>query len=183
MSMSRWQVERKKAPWPASQAELDELWRKRLKNELLSLKLAGKDLAAARETLQKRYEGQLRRTSQSTSEDVFQIYMNAVSQSFDPHTAYFSPRASENFNIQMRLSLEGIGTVLRMEEERINVVELVAGGPADLSKQLKPNDKIVGVGQGDKEPIVDVVGWRLDDVVQLIRGPRGIGGPFADRPA
>lgn len=166
-------VERKKAPWPASQAELDELWRKRLKNELLSLKLAGKDLAAARETLQKRYEGQLRRTSQSTSEDVFQMYMNAVSQSFDPHTAYFSPRASENFNIQMRLSLEGIGTVLRMEEERINVVELVAGGPADLSKQLKPNDKIVGVGQGDKEPIVDVVGWRLDDVVQLIRGPRG----------
>jgi carboxyl-terminal processing protease len=86
-------VERKKAPWPASQAELDELWRKRLKNELLSLKLAGKDLAAARETLQKRYEGQLRRTSQSTSEDVFQMYMNAVSQSFDPHTAYFSPRA------------------------------------------------------------------------------------------
>jgi carboxyl-terminal processing protease len=167
------ELDRKKAPWPTNQAEMDEFWRKRLKNELLTLKLAGKDLSAARETLKNRYEGQLRRIAQSSGEDVFQIYMNAVSQSFDPHTTYLSPRASKNFTIQMRLSLEGIGTVLRMDEERINVVELVPGGPADLSKQLKPDDKIIGVGQGDNGQLVDVIGWRLDDVVDLIRGPRG----------
>ena len=167
------ELDREQAPWAATQAELDELWRKRLKNELLMLMLAGKDLADARDTLKIRYEGRLRRTVRSKSEDVFQTYMNAVSQSFDPHTAYFSPRTSENFNIQMRLSLEGIGTVLRMEEEQITVVELVLGGPADLSKQLKPNDTIIGVGQGDDGPLVDVIGWRLDDVVDLIRGPRG----------
>ena len=167
------ELDRRNAAWMSSQAELDELWRKRLKNELLTLMLAGKDLAGAKETLKKRYEGRLRRTAQSNSEDVFQTYMNAVSQSFDPHTAYFSPRTSENFNIQMSLSLEGIGTVLRMDEEQITVVELVPGGPADLSKQLKPNDKIIGVGQGNDGAIVDVIGWRLDDVVELIRGPRG----------
>lgn len=167
------EVDRKMAPWPTTSAELDEIWRRRLKNELLTLKFAGKDLAAARETLKNRYEGQLRRATQSTGEDVFQLYMNAVSQSFDPHTAYFSPRATENFNIQMRLSLEGIGTVLRMEEERITVVELVPGGPADLSKQIRPGDKIIGVGQGETGAPVDVIGWRLDDVVELIRGSRG----------
>lgn len=167
------ELDRQDAPWPRSPAELDEIWRKRLKNELLTLILAGQDLETARQTLERRYDGRLRRTVQSTSEDVFQTYMNAVSRSFDPHTAYFSPRTSENFNIQMRLTLEGIGTVLRMEDERIEVVELVPGGPADLSGQLRPGDSIVGVGQGDREPMVDVIGWRLDDVVQLIRGQRG----------
>lgn len=166
------ELDRKDAPWATSKAELDEIWRKRLKNELLLLILEGKDMAEAKDTLLRRYDGRLRRTAQSNSEDVFQIYMNAVARSFDPHTAYFSPRTSENFNIQMRLSLEGIGTVLRMDEEQITVVELVPGGPADLSKQLQPNDKIVGVGQGPNGPLVDVVGWRLDDVVDLIRGPR-----------
>ena len=165
-------LDRKEAPWATSKAELDEIWRKRIKHELLLLILDGKSLAEAKENLLKRYEGRLRRTAQSNSEDVFQIYMNAVSRSFDPHTAYFSPRTTENFNIQMRLSLEGIGTVLRMEEEQITVVELVPGGPAALSKQLHPDDKIVGVAQGDDGPMVDVVGWRLDDVVELIRGPR-----------
>ena len=160
-------------PWVENKVELDELWRKRLKNELLQLILAGKDYQAAKETLNTRYEGRLRRTAQYNSEDVFQIYMNAVAASFDPHTTYFSPRASENFNIQMSLSLEGIGTVLRMEEEQISVVELVPGGPAALSGQLLPEDKIIGVGQGDQEEIVDVIGWRLDDVVELIRGRRG----------
>ena len=159
--------------WAKSRGELDELWRKRLKNELLQLLLAGKDYQAAKDTLRTRYQGRLRRTTQYNSEDVFQIYMNAVAASFDPHTTYFSPRASENFNIQMSLSLEGIGTVLRMEEEQISVVELVPGGPAALSGQLFPEDKIIGVGQGDEEDIVDVIGWRLDDVVELIRGPRG----------
>ena len=165
-------LDREDAPWATTKAELDEIWRKRLKHELLLLTLDAKSLDEAKETLLKRYEGLLRRTAQSNSEDVFQIYMNAVAKSFDPHTAYFSPRTYENFNIQMRLSLEGIGTVLRMEEDQITVVELVPGGPAALSKQLHPDDKIIGVGQGDTGPMVDVVGWRLDDVVDLIRGPR-----------
>lgn len=166
-------VDRKDAPWAASPAELDEIWRKRLKHEMLTLILSGKDQAAARELLSKRYDNRLRQAQQSSSDDVFQLYMNAVAQAFDPHTAYFSPRNTENFNIQMRLSLEGIGCVLRMEDEQVTVVELVAGGPADLSQQIKAADKIVGVAQGDKGPWVDVVGWRLDDVVERIRGQRG----------
>ena len=159
--------------WARNRTELDERWRKRLKHELLQLKLAGQSLDEARDTLIKRYEGRLRRTNQQESEDVFQLYMNAVATSFDPHSAYFSPRASENFNIQMSLSLEGIGTVLRMEEEQIKVIELVPGGPAALSGQLHPDDVIIGVGQGNDGRIVDVIGWRLDDVVDLIRGRRG----------
>ena len=166
------QLERKNAPWAGSAAELDEIWRKRLKNELLTLMLAGKETPPPKEALLKRYEARLRGVAQYTSEDAFQLYMNAVSRSFDPHTAYFSPRNFENFNIQMRLSLEGIGTVLRMEDERVTVVELVPGGPADLSGQIKPGDYIIGVGQGEKGPIVDVIGWRLDDIVDLIRGSR-----------
>ncbi len=166
-------VDRKDAPWAKSSEELDDLWRKRLKHEMLTVILSGKDQAAARELLSKRYDNRLRQALQSTSEDVFQWYMNAVAQAFDPHTAYFSPRNTENFNIQMRLSLEGIGCVLRMEDEQVTVVELVTGGPADLSQQIRPSDKIVAVAQGEKEPWTDVVGWRLDDVVEKIRGPRG----------
>ncbi len=166
-------VDRKDAPWATSPAELDEIWRKRLKHEMLTLILSGKDQGAARELLSKRYDNRLRQARQSSSDDVFQLYMNAVAQSFDPHTAYFSPRNTENFNIQMRLSLEGIGCVLRMEDEQVTVVELVAGGPADLSQQIKAADKIVGVAQGENGPWVDVVGWRLDDVVERIRGQRG----------
>lgn len=166
-------LDRKDAPWAKTSEELDDLWRKRLKHEMLTLILSGKDQAAARELLSKRYDNRLRQALQSTSEDVFQWYMNAVAQAFDPHTAYFSPRNTENFNIQMRLSLEGIGCVLRMEDEQVTVVELVTGGPADLSQQIRPTDKIVAVAQGDEDPWVDVVGWRLDDVVEKIRGPRG----------
>ena len=166
-------VDRKDAPWAKTPAELDELWRKRLKHEMLTLMLSGKDQVAARDLLSKRYDNRLRQALQSSSDDVFQIYMNAVAQAFDPHTAYFSPRNTENFNIQMRLSLEGIGCVLRMEDEQVTVVELVTGGPADLSQQLKSGDKIVAVAQGDDGVWLDVVGWRLDDVVDRIRGQRG----------
>ena len=167
------EMDRKAAPWAKNVEELDELWRKRLKHEMLTTMLSGKEQAAARELLRKRYDNRLHQALQSTSEDVFQAYMNAVAQAFDPHTAYFSPRNTENFNIQMRLSLEGIGCVLRMEDEQVTVVELVTGGPADLSQQIRPSDKIVAVAQGDKEAWTDVVGWRLDDVVDKIRGPRG----------
>ncbi len=166
-------VDRKDAPWAKTSAELDELWRKRLKHEMLTLMLSGKDQAAARELLSKRYDNRLRQALQSSSDDVFQLYMNAVAQAFDPHTAYFSPRNTENFNIQMRLSLEGIGCVLRMEDEQVTVVELVTGGPADLSQQIKSSDKIIAVAQGDDGTWLDVVGWRLDDVVERIRGQRG----------
>jgi len=167
------ELDREDAAWATTSQELDEIWRKRLKHELLTLMLTGKTLDEARTTLTKRYERQLRRAAQYNSDDVFQLYMNAVSRSFDPHTAYFSPRTTENFNIQMRLSLEGIGAVLRMEDDFVTVVELVPGGPADLSGQIQPEDKITGVAQGDKAEIVDIFGWRLDDVVDLIRGPRG----------
>lgn len=167
------EVERKDAPWATTTAELDEYWRKRLKHEMLTLMVSGKDRTAARDLLSKRYDNRLRQARETSSDDVFQIYMNAVAQAFDPHTAYFSPRNTENFNIQMRLSLEGIGCVLRMEEEMVTVVELLTGGPADLSHQIRAGDRIVGVAQGDREPWVDVVGWRLDDVVDRIRGRRG----------
>ncbi|KAB2925919.1 MAG: hypothetical protein F9K25_16450 [Candidatus Contendobacter sp.] len=166
-------VNRKNAPWAKSSAELDDFWRKRLKHEMLTLLLSGKERAAARELLIKRYDNRLRQAQQTTSGEVFQLYMNAVAQAFDPHTAYFSPRNTENFNIQMRLSLEGIGCVLRMDEEMVTVVELVTGGPADLSQQIKAGDRIVAVAQGDSDPWLDVVGWRLDDVVERIRGQRG----------
>ena len=167
------EVDRKNALWAKTPADLDDFWRKRLKYEMLTLMLSGKDRAAARELLVKRYDNRLRQAQQTTSDDVFQLYMNAVAQAFDPHTAYFSPRNTENFNIQMRLSLEGIGCVLRMDEELVTVVELVTGGPADLSQQIKAGDRIVAVAQGDNDAWLDVVGWRLDDVVDRIRGQRG----------
>ncbi len=167
------ELDRKNAPWAANVAELDELWRKRLKNELLSLVVSGQSLEEARTTLEKRYRANWRRIAQYTSDDVFQTYINAVAQTFDPHTSYFTPRASENFNIHMRLSLEGIGSVLRMEDERVTIVELVPGGPAAASKAIKVRDRIIAVAQGDDAPLVDIIGWRLDDVVDLIRGPRG----------
>ena len=167
------EVDRKETPWAKTPTDLDDFWRKRLKHEMLTLMLSGKDRAAARELLVKRYDNRLRQAQKTSSDDVFQLYMNAVAQAFDPHTAYFSPRNTENFNIQMRLSLEGIGCVLRMDEEMVTVVELVTGGPADLSQQIKAGDRIVAVAQGDSDPWLDVVGWRLDDVVDRIRGQRG----------
>lgn len=176
-------LDRSKQPWASSRSQLDDYWRRRLKNELLQLMLAGKDPAAAKKVLLRRYVDRLHRMEQYHANDVFQLYMNAVASSYDPHTAYFSPEASENFNIQMSLSLDGIGSVLRLQDEQIEIVELVPGGPAALSGKLHPGDAIVGVGQGAKGPIQDVVGWRLDDVVDLIRGPRGSVVRLEVRPA
>ena len=166
------EFDRKKAPWPNNTAELDELWRKRVKNDILSLKLAGKPLSEINTTLKKRYDALVRRTAQLNSEDVFQTLMNAYTTAIDPHTSYFSPRTSENFKIRMSLSLEGIGAVLQSDNELTVVREVVTGGPADLSGKLHADDRIVGIGQDDKGAIVDVIGWRLDDVVDLIRGPK-----------
>jgi carboxyl-terminal processing protease len=164
--------QRDEAPWAKSTAELDDLWRKRVKNDWLRLKLAGQDDAKIRETLDKRYANYLDRIRQIDSEDVFQTFMNAYALSIDPHTNYLGPRASENFDIAMKLSLEGIGAVLQGRDDYTTIREIVPGGPAALSGKFKIGDRIVGVGQGANGAITDVVGWRVDDVVDLIRGPK-----------
>lgn len=165
-------VDRKNAAWSKDMAELDDLWRKRVKDEVLRLKIAGKDSKAIEELLTKRYKNQLSRLDQTRGEDVFQTYINAFAQSYDPHTQYLSPDNAENFDINMSLSLEGIGAVLQSDNEHVKVVRLVPAGPAEKSKQIAPADKIIGVAQSDDE-MVDVIGWRLDEVVKLIRGPKG----------
>lgn len=165
-------VDRENAAWPKDENELDDLWRKRVKDEVLRLKIAGKEPKAIQELLSKRYKNQLSRLEQTRGEDVFQTYINAFAQSYDPHTQYLSPDNAENFDINMSLSLEGIGAVLQSDNEFVKVVRLVPAGPAEKSKQIAPADKIVGVGQ-DGEEMVDVIGWRLDEVVKLIRGPKG----------
>lgn len=165
------ETDREKAAWPANMDELQNLWRKRLKDEVLRLKLAGKDDVGIEELLGKRYTNQLKRMQQIRSEDVFQTYINTFAQTYDPHTSYLSPENAENFDINMSLSLEGIGAVLQNDNEYVKIVRLVPAGPADKSKLLAPADKIIAVGQGNKD-MVDVIGWRLDEVVKLIRGPK-----------
>lgn len=163
----------KTASWPKTTAEADELWRLHLKSAVLSLRLAGKKPEEIVKLLEKRYRNQLNRTKQVSSDDVFQIYMNALGELYDPHTNYFSPRTSENFNINMSLKLEGIGAVLQAEDEYTKVMRVLPASPADKQGELKAADRIVGVGEGKNGEIQDVVGWRLDDVVQLIRGAKG----------
>lgn len=165
-------IDRKDAPWLKSTAELDDLWRKRVKDEVLRMKIAGKDSKQIQETLTKRYKNQLARLDQTRAEDIFQAYINTFAMSYDPHTNYLSPDNAENFDINMSLSLEGIGAVLQSDNDQVKVVRLVPAGPADKTKMVAPADKIIGVAQGNKE-MVDVVGWRLDEVVKLIRGPKG----------
>ncbi|MFH0022998.1 carboxy terminal-processing peptidase [Pseudomonas fluorescens] len=165
-------IDRKDAPWLKSTAELDDLWRKRVKDEVLRMKIAGKEPKQIQETLTKRYKNQLARLDQTRPEDIFQAYINTFAMSYDPHTNYLSPDNAENFDINMSLSLEGIGAVLQSDNDQVKVVRLVPAGPADKTKQVAPADKIIGVAQGNKE-MVDVVGWRLDEVVKLIRGPKG----------
>lgn len=165
-----YQYSREKASWPQSEDEMNDLWRKRVKNDWLRLKLAGKDAKSIAETLDKRYDNMLNSISKVKSEDVFQNFMNAYATSVDPHTNYFGVRASEDFDISMSLSLVGIGAVLQTKDEYTTVRELLAGSPAALSGKLKVGDRIVGVGQGANSPTVDVTGWRIDDAVALIRG-------------
>lgn len=165
-----YQYVRKNMPWPKSADDMNELWRKRVKNDWLRLRLAGKDDASIRATLGKRYDNILSGMSKINSDDAFQGFMNAYATAIDPHTNYFGKRAAEEFDISMRLSLVGIGAVLQDKDEYTTIRELVAGGPAALSGNLNIGDRIVGVGQGENADPVDVMGWRLDDTVAIIRG-------------
>ncbi|QCA04171.1 carboxy terminal-processing peptidase [Pantoea vagans] len=165
-------IDRAKAPWPKDQAELNALWDAKVKYDQLSLKLAGKDDNEIRDVLTKRYNFAIRRLAQSNGEDVFQLVMNAFAREIDPHTSYLSPRNTEQFNTEMSLSLEGIGAVLQMDDDYTVINSMVAGGPAAKSKAITVGDRIVGVGQPGK-PMEDVIGWRLDDVVAKIKGPKG----------
>ncbi|MFS1537934.1 MAG: carboxy terminal-processing peptidase [Candidatus Phlomobacter fragariae] len=166
------EVDRNKAPWPKTVKELNKLWDAKVKFDWLNLKLSGKNDKEIKPILTKRYNFALKRLAQTQSEDVFQLIMNAFAREIDPHTNYLSPRNTEQFNSEMSLSLEGIGAVLRQDEDYIIINSMVAGGPAAKSKLLKAGDKIIGVGQTGKS-MTDVVGWRLDDVVALIKGPKG----------
>ncbi len=167
------ELDRKNAPWATDKAQLDSLWKKRLKNEALSLKLTGKKWDDIVKRLKKRYKTRDKNMMKTESEDVFQVFMNSFAETFDPHTNYMSPKLSDDFKIRMSLSLEGIGATLQTEDDYTKVVNIVPGGPADKSGLLHPGDRIVAVGQGDKGEMVDIIGWRIDDVVQLIRGKKG----------
>ncbi|WP_206485593.1 carboxy terminal-processing peptidase [Thalassotalea sp. G2M2-11] len=164
--------DREDVAWPSSEQELNELWRLKVKYDALNLTLAGKEWDKVKEVLGKRYRYAIKRIKQSESEDVFQIVMNSFARVVEPHTSYLSPRNAERFQMDMNLSLEGIGAVLRAEEDYTVIQSVVTGGPADKSNELKPKDRIVGVSQGD-DKFEDVIGWRLDDVVDLIKGPKG----------
>lgn len=168
----QYRFDRSEAQWPVDQKEQDEIWRKRVKNDILALRLTKKEEKEIKETLRKRYEGIRRRTHQLASEDVYQSFLNSYTLTLEPHTSYMSPRVSENFDISMRLSLEGIGAVLRTDNEYTLVQKVIPGGPAFQSDKLHAGDRIVGVGQKRDGEIVDVIGWRLQDVVEQIRGPK-----------
>jgi carboxyl-terminal processing protease len=167
------EFDRTHAQWPADQATMDELWRKRVKNDALSLMLTGKTWPEAVEVLRKRYERVLKRIDQVSADDVFENVMNAYARAFDPHSSYFSPRSSEEYRIQMSLNYDGIGASLVLTDDYVTIANVLDGGPAAVAGTLKINDRITGVGQGHDGPFTDVIGWRLDDVVQQIRGKAG----------
>jgi len=168
-----YETDRDKEPWCKDDAALNEVWRKIIKSQALSLKLAGKPQAEIQEKLKERYDRFSKSILQFTSEDVFSMYMNTITEAYDPHTNYFSPKAADLFKQQMSLSLEGIGAKLQTENDYTKVAEVITGGPADKSKAINVNDRIIGVAQGTEGEIVDVIGWRIDEVVKLIKGPKG----------
>ena len=172
-SKETWAYDRDKASWARDDAALNDIWHKYVKNDVLRLKLAGRSPEDIRKTLDKRYATLASRVHELRGDDVFENFMNAYATSIDPHTSYMSPRSAENFNMQMRLSLEGIGAVLQRQDDFVVIRTLVTGGPAATTGQIKVGDRVVAVGQGDKGPMTDVVGWRIDDVVDQIRGTKG----------
>jgi carboxyl-terminal processing protease len=164
---------REKAPWAATPAELDEFWRKRVKNDELSLLLTGKSWDESAKLLKKRYETTLKRIDQISADDVFESLMNSYARAYDPHSSYFSPRSSEEYRIQMSLNYDGIGASLQLVDDYVTIMNVIEGGPAAVAGTLTVKDRITGVGQGKEGPVTDVLGWRIDDVVQLIRGRAG----------
>ena len=166
-------IDREDAPYSMTVAELDEIWRLRIKNSVLSLRLTGDTNDEIQEKLAKRYRNQLSQILKTNDRDIFQTYLSTVAKAVDPHTAYFSPRDSENFNMGLSLSLQGIGAQLTTEDEYTKIVELIKGGPAERGNELREGDRIIGIGQGVDGDIQDVVGMRLDDVVSQIRGEKG----------
>ncbi len=169
----RWYYDREDAPWPATAVELDEVWKQSVRNDWLRLKLAGKAPEEIRKTLDKRYANMAKSVAELNGNDAFQTFLNAYATSIDPHTDYFDPRAAERFNQSMSLSLEGIGAQLQKQDDVTVIRELIPGGPALASGKLKQGDRIVAVGQGASGPMEDVIGWRIDDVVAKIKGPKG----------
>ncbi len=169
--IENFQFDRSEGPWLNSIKELNELWRKRVKNDALNLMLNEKDWAEAKEMLQKRYTRFLKQLKQINNDDIFETFMNSVVHTLDPHSSYFSPRNSEEYQIQMSLSYFGIGASLSIEDDYVSIVNIIPGGPAAIDGQLKPKDRITAIAQGNEGELTDVIGWRLDDVVQLIRGP------------
>jgi len=167
-----YQFDRSDEQWVKTPAELDKIWQQKVKSDALSLKLTGKEWVDIKERLSKRYNSVIKQLTQTESEDVFQTLMNAYSRTIEPHTSYLSPRNAKRFKMEMNLSLEGIGAVLQLVDDYTVVRSLVPGGPAERSKQIAKDDKIIGVGQ-DGEKVVDIIGWRLDDIVDLIKGPKG----------
>ncbi|MEF3083629.1 carboxy terminal-processing peptidase [Luteimonas sp. SMYT11W] len=168
----RWEYDREDAPWAADSAELDALWRQSVRNDWLRLKLAGKADDEIRKTLDRRYLNTANTVAALNNEDAFSSFLNAYTGSIDPHTDYFNPRAARLFNQSMSLSLEGIGAQLQKQDDVVVIREVIAGGPAAISNRFKPGDRIVGVGQGTNGPMEDVIGWRIDDVVDKIKGPK-----------
>lgn len=168
-----YETDRSKENWVSTKEELNDIWRKIIKSQTLSLKLAGKKPDDIKETIKSRYERLAKSMSQFNSEDIFSMYMNTITESYDPHTNYFSPKAAELFKQSMSLSLEGIGARLQTENDYTKVVEVLPGGPAEKSDKIHANDRIIGVAQGEDGEMEDVIGWRIDDVVKLIKGPKG----------
>jgi carboxyl-terminal processing protease len=167
------EFDRAKAPWAKSPEELNDIWRRRVKNDAVSLMLTEKTWAETKDILQKRYERVVKRTEQVTSDDIFEVFMNSFAHVFDPHSSYFSPRNSEEYRIQMSLSYEGIGASLQLVDDYVTVLNVLPGGPAAINGTLGANDRIIAVAEGKSGKPVDVIGWRLDDVVQIIRGKVG----------
>ena len=167
------EVERDKVPFPKTTAEADKLWEERVKNDIINLYLKEKKWPEIKKTLVKRYDLAIKRLTQIKADDILQTYLNAFAREIDPHTSYLSPRAAKAFQESMNLSLEGIGATLSMEDDITSIRSLVPGAPAARSKKISVGDKIVGVGQGEKGEIEDVIGWRLDDVVDKIKGKKG----------
>lgn len=165
--------DREKLPWAKTPQELNDIWTKSIKNQALSLKLSGKKPEEISKVIRERFDRYIKSSNQTTSDDVFEVYMNAIAEAYDPHTNYLSPRATDMFNQDMNQSLEGIGARLQTDGDYTKVNEILPGGPAEKSDLIHANDRIIGVGQGATGEVVDVVGWRIDDVVKLIKGPKG----------